>query len=41
MPTDWISIADEKTAAAREDFPACSGTTLSEFPFILAWGRPK
>ncbi len=34
MPTDWISLADETAAAAR-GFPSCSGTTLSEFPFIL------
>jgi endoglucanase len=40
MPTDWISLADETTAAAR-GFPSVFGYDAVRIPLYLAWGRPN
>ncbi len=40
MPTDWISLAEEKTAAAK-GFPSVFGYDAIRIPLYLAWGRPN
>jgi endoglucanase len=40
MPTDWISLADGKTAAAS-GFPSVFGYDAVRIPLYLAWGRPN
>ena len=40
MPTDWISLADVKAAAAR-GFPSVFGYDAIRIPLYLAWGRPN